>query len=265
MVSLTDLSTKIIPPALLFASFVLSRDELQLNKHTVSNNHGCGEGFLRSSKNPLDSIHGPYHQEIEMLHKFDNHSSSSKSSESLSSSGVSSRRELHEISRNEAVYGWSPADYPNPIHDPISCGIDPLMQKQDESQVNGQPLFLCDPSKILNPSYLLDVTSTMMNFTESMNPYAIRCDNQKPKTQFRTLSSVKSTIKREISNKQKRQRKEKVDFLAKIVEYENEITSSSSMELVGPIRIAVAIVDKVRFEAIYRRPLLLFYWIYNIS
>ena len=90
---------------------------------------------------------------------------------------------------NPTVYGWTPADYPNPLDNPIRCGVAYLPQYSQTIPDNGQmtppeglsssesssltsseSLRLCDPDWMLGGMYLEKVAMAMKNFTQLFGP-----------------------------------------------------------------------------------------------
>jgi len=85
-------------------------------------------------------------------------------------------------------YGRSPTDYPNPVHQPNQCGISSLLDDDDDMNAlnedkkgqpggkqsliindKGHPLYLCDPSKVLNETGLQKIQFALNNFTNFVN------------------------------------------------------------------------------------------------
>jgi TPM domain/Prokaryotic RING finger family 4 len=102
---------------------------------------------------------------------------------------------------NKDVFGWQPDMYPDPVMDPVQCGIDYLLASSGENQASGesgshsaknssttsidadqrstmvggdspslsaqflQPLRLCDPDWVLGGMYLEEIANAMKNFS----------------------------------------------------------------------------------------------------
>jgi hypothetical protein len=60
---------------------------------------------------------------------------------------------------NPAIYGWTPSQYPNPIGNPMQCGI---------AYIEHEDLKLCDPDWVLGGIFLEDVAQAMYNFSQSI-------------------------------------------------------------------------------------------------
>ncbi len=65
---------------------------------------------------------------------------------------------------NSHIHGWTPERFPNPIHQPKFCHIEPFAQKQKQSQQNDH-LLLCDPDSILDYDSREKIAISLMNFT----------------------------------------------------------------------------------------------------
>lgn len=59
---------------------------------------------------------------------------------------------------NPTVYGWTPDPYPNPLLNPVACGI---------SFLSVNDIRLCDPDWMLGGIVLTDVAAALQNFTET--------------------------------------------------------------------------------------------------
>jgi hypothetical protein len=83
---------------------------------------------------------------------------------------------------NPTVYGWTPEPYPNPLRNPLRCGVAFLVESYSNNYNNmnnnappqqqqppqpPQHLRLCDPDWMLGGIVLTDVASAMLNFTET--------------------------------------------------------------------------------------------------
>ena len=71
---------------------------------------------------------------------------------------------------NPQLYGWEPNLYPDPIIDPVRCGIAYL---EDEDELEGtknaaeysSPMRLCDPDWVLGGMYLEQIAAALHNFS----------------------------------------------------------------------------------------------------
>lgn len=124
-------------------------------------------------------------------------------------------------SKNPAIYGWTPNQYPNPIVDPVHCAVSyilPHLQQQQQpsppgindevtavttsstnfintnttiNSKNDVVLRLCDPDWVLGGIYLEDVAMALYNFSTlfgSQNRYENRMDEQSDNNEDVTAS-----------------------------------------------------------------------------
>ena len=65
------------------------------------------------------------------------------------------------------LYGWEPSMYPDPLQDPLRCGILYVehQQQQQQQQQNNSSLRLCDPDWVLGAVYLEEIAMAMQNFS----------------------------------------------------------------------------------------------------
>lgn len=80
-------------------------------------------------------------------------------------------------------FGWIPPKFPNPIENPVECGISSSLPYEKDGIANDdnathQHIFFCDPDSVLNASGKEEVISTMRNFSFSIPIYSPSCHSK---------------------------------------------------------------------------------------
>jgi hypothetical protein len=103
---------------------------------------------------------------------------------------------------NPTVYGWTPDMYPNPINNPIRCGIAYL---QNKPNLTVNDLRVCDPDWVMGGEYLEEIAQKLMNFSNIFGPHDGDTDNDRPWDVTvgpfnRRLSSTPNVQERDLSS-----------------------------------------------------------------
>jgi hypothetical protein len=56
---------------------------------------------------------------------------------------------------------WMPSTYPNPVTEPVACGISSLANSQIMIDKNTKPLLFCDPDHILEEGEMLEIATSL--------------------------------------------------------------------------------------------------------